>query len=348
MTSPAPISVTIQRAKTLVEYIVRAGLVAMIKGSPGIGKSAIVKAIAKDHNLKMIDLRLAQCDPTDLLGFPHINTEGTKASYVPMNTFPIEGDKIPNGYDGWLLFLDEMNAADRGVQKAAYKLILDRQIGEFNLHKKVAIVAAGNLDTDNAIVEELSTALQSRLIHITVKSDADSWLVWALKAGIDHRILSFIRFKPGNLNTFNPDNDDGQDTYACERTWEFAHQLLSTKIETEDPDLLPLLNGTLSEGISREFISFLRIYKDLPTMKEILTNPKNIEIPDQPSTLYALTGSIGHHAKEETIDKLFDFIDRMPMEFQVICMREIGRRNNELLSTPRVEKWIATNNTELF
>ena len=110
-------------------------------------RRAIVKSIAEEYNLKMIDLRLAQCDPTDLLGFPHI--DGDKARYVPMDTFPLEGDPLPINpvtgiaYSGWLLFLDEFNSADKGVQKAAYKLVLDRMTGLYHLHKNVAISAAG-------------------------------------------------------------------------------------------------------------------------------------------------------------------------------------------------------------
>jgi adenylate kinase family enzyme len=38
----------------------------MILGSPGVGKSDIANGIADDFNLQLIDLRLSQCDQTDL------------------------------------------------------------------------------------------------------------------------------------------------------------------------------------------------------------------------------------------------------------------------------------------
>ena len=101
----------------MIAKYIQAKLVPMLIGSPGCGKSQIVHAIAKMYNLFVIDLRLSQCDPTDLLGFPHIF--GAKAGYLPMNTFPIEGDKIPEGYSGWLLFFDEFNSAPPSVQAAA-------------------------------------------------------------------------------------------------------------------------------------------------------------------------------------------------------------------------------------
>jgi len=41
-------------------------LVPNLLGSPGCGKSALIHQIAEEFNLKVIDLRLSQCDPTDL------------------------------------------------------------------------------------------------------------------------------------------------------------------------------------------------------------------------------------------------------------------------------------------
>lgn len=114
-------SIKISQAISVITKCIRAHLVPMLTGSPGVGKSGIVHQIAKQYHLKVIDLRLSQCDPTDLMGFPDVNRTSTrpKAGYVPMETFPIEGDPIPEGYDGWILFLDEFNSAKSAVQAAA-------------------------------------------------------------------------------------------------------------------------------------------------------------------------------------------------------------------------------------
>ena len=125
--------VKINQAAQMITKFIRAKIVVMLSGSPGIGKSHIVHQIAKEHGLKIIDLRLAQCDPCDLMGFPMI--DGEKARYKPMDTFPIEGDDIPKGYNGWLLFMDELNSAAPAVQSASYKIILDRMIGNNRLHE---------------------------------------------------------------------------------------------------------------------------------------------------------------------------------------------------------------------
>lgn len=58
--------ISIGSTKPFLVTCVMAGLVPMIHGSPAIGKSSVVHQLAAEHNLKVIDLRLSQCDPTDL------------------------------------------------------------------------------------------------------------------------------------------------------------------------------------------------------------------------------------------------------------------------------------------
>ena len=335
--------IKIKQALSLIAICIKAKLVPMVAGSPGIGKSGIAHQLANEYKLKVIDLRLTQCDPTDLLGFPNI--VGNKAGYVPMNTFPIEGDDIPEGYSGWLLFLDEFNSASTAVQAAAYKLVLDRMVGIYKLHTNVAIICAGNLETDGAIVQPMSTALQSRLVHFELVVDQQEWCDWAIQKGIDHRITDYIKFKPSSLYTFTADHTDK--TYACPRTWEFANRILSL-VNPGDPDLLPLFAGTLSEGIAREFISFMKIYDSLPKMSEILDKPDTVRVPEEPSVLFALTGSISHNLKEVTANKLMQYVKRLPTEFQVVTVRDCVRRNKEMLDNSAIQSWITESSAKVF
>ncbi|GEK52386.1 AAA family ATPase [Vreelandella venusta] len=331
-------------ATTLMERALRAQIPAMLKGSPGIGKSAIVKALAEKFNLKLIDLRLSQCEPTDLNGFPAVKDETGRAYYAPMDTFPLVGDKVPEGYSGWLLFLDELNQAPDSIQRAAYKLLLDHEVGQHPLHKQCVKLAAGNLITDGAMVEELGTALQSRLLHLELLVDHKAWLEWAYGAGIDYRITSFIEFKPAMLHVFDPDHMDN--TFACPRTWEFASKLLNGDAFTDD--LLPLLSGTLSHGVAREFYAFTKIATKVVTAAEIAKSPLTAEVPSEPSILFAQTGSIGASATKDNIDPLIQYVERLPMEFQVICLRAIVRRKPDLLHVPVVTNWISNHANDLF
>lgn len=329
--------VTYDQASKHIEKTLLTGLVPILKGSPGLGKSTLIKDIAKKFNLFVIDLRLSQCDPTDLLGFPTVDKERNKAGYVPMDTFPIEGDKIPKGYGGWLLFLDEFNAASKAVEIAAYKLILDKQVGQFNLHKNVAIVAAGNLSTDNAIVNDQSTAMASRLVHFTVKVDHAAWIKWASSNGIDHRIISYINYRPEILHNFQPDSAD--ETFPCPRTWEFLSKLIK-KDTVLDPNDIPIYAGTVGEGTAREFYGFSQIFESLPKLSDIVATPYSLAVPGEPSTLYAISGLIANNLDENNSEELMAYLARLPAEFNVVALRMACRRDPSIFDLKGVQDWM--------
>jgi hypothetical protein len=335
--------------KKAMAWAVEANLVLMIHGSPGIGKSSVVYEIAKDYGLLLIDVRLAQCDPTDINGFPFILECKTKAGYVPMETFPLEGDPIPAGYQGWLIFFDEINSAARMTQAASYKVILDKMVGQQKIHPNVVMAAAGNLDTDNAIVEDLSSALQSRMLHLTMRSDADCWLPIAARYGIDPRITSFVRFMPKYLNNFNPSKQGDDHTFACERTWFFVDKLLKVGLDINCYEAgLPLLAGTVGEGVARAFVGHVKVYQSLPEIAEICANPMGTPVPVEPGHLWAMGGSIAHHISDQNVKPLMDYLERFPKEYQVVTVREMAQRNVEVFSIPRVADWLLKNGVDMF
>jgi hypothetical protein len=199
-------AVSIDKARQMAIKCFRAGLVPFVTSPPGIGKSDMARQIAKKFNLKYIDVRLTAMDQTDMNGFPMLlNRDPTKAKagFVPMSLFPVEGDAIPEGYDGWLVNLDEFPSASLALQTAAYKFILDRMVGMHKLHSKVFVMAMGNGMDDNAIVNYQGTAMQSRLIHIAVKVCFKTFMKWAVANNIDTRLTSYLEFKPDHLHKFD-------------------------------------------------------------------------------------------------------------------------------------------------
>lgn len=343
--------ISTKNAPEAIKSILNAGLVPMLHGSPGVAKSSITQQIADDANLKLIDLRLSQCDPTDLAGFPLVKPNVGKAGYLPMDTFPIKGDELPENKNGWLLLLDEFNSASMAVQAAAYKLVLDRQVGQHTLHDRVAIVSAGNLSTDGAIVNRLSTAMQSRMVHLHINLDPEDWTLWASKNGLDHRVVSFIKNRPDLLHKFDPNHNDF--TFPCARTWEFVSKIVSdwstTDLTTNQFVIKqPIIAGTIGVGAASEFMSFCQIYKNLVTIEEILSDPEKTKVPDEPAILWALTGLIAHKINKQTIRPLIKYIERLPAEFQYHCLKTSIRRNPEIMDTPEFDQYTADNGEKLI
>ena len=334
--------------KELIEDIIeimQAGLVPMISGSPGIGKSDIIRAIAKRFKLKVIDMRLSQCDPTDLLGFPAHTADGKRMGYLPPEEIPLQGlDNVPDGYKGWILFLDEFSSAVQAVQAAAYKVTLDKQVGKHDLHEKCAVICAGNKSTDGAIVNRMGTAMQSRLIHLELTVDVKGWLSWAAENNVDHRVISYIEGHPNELHAFKPDHDDK--TFACPRTWEFASKLIKDK--EPGPRTLNLLIGTLSAGIANSFNAYIRYFSEMPTIAEITKDPAGTEIQEEPALQHAVSHMVAAYLTEKNAPALIQYIKRMPLEFGTTCLRTALKRKRELLKVPSIREWSHEVGEELF
>lgn len=342
------------KAEDLVMDVLLAGLVPFLQSSPGVGKSSLAKEIARKNKLKMIDLRLSQMDPTELQGFPFVERatpedkeKGKKdrAVYMPMDMFPLEDSNIPEGYTGWLLLLDEFNSASMATQAAAYRLVLDRQVGQHPLHHRTAVMAAGNLTTDKAIVNRLSTAMQSRLVHFTIEVDQKSWITWADNNDIDHRVKSFINFKPEILHKFDPNHNE--ETFPCPRTWEFTSKLV-TPLEKIPHSKLPLLAGTIGEGAGREFFVFSEIYGEIATIEDIKKDPGGIKMSEEPSIQYALTGLVAHHLTPSNADHLMKFLQRMQIDFQVIALKAAIAKDPAIRKCEAIKAWISHNASELM
>ena len=314
-----------------------------ISGSPGLGKSDIIRDIAKELNLELIDIRLSQLDSTDLTGLPMLVNNRT--TFVPPTIFPLTTDELVEGKQGWLIFLDELSSGSIPTQAAAYQLILDRQVGQYKLHPNVAIIAAGNKATDKAIVNRMSTAMQSRMVHFNLEVKHTDWLTWAIANNIDPRITSFIEFRPELLHKFDPNHQDN--TYPAPRTWEFTNRLIKEMTEISLLDT-KIISGTVGEGAAREFTAFCSIYNSLPKLKDILANPKTIAINKEPDVMYAFTGLISSNINSQTASTLVQFIERLPLEFQIVTWINSIKRNPELKKLELVKQWIKQHAKEVL
>ena len=337
------IAVTPKQLPELIIDIIKAKLVPNIISSPGLGKSDIVRQVANQFQLDLIDMRLSQRDVSDLLGFPHILNG--RSTFIPPMEFPIEGDSLPQNKEGWILFLDEISSASLPVQASAYQLILDRMTGRHKLHHNVAVIAAGNKATDKAIVNRMSTALQSRMVHLTLKTSLEDWIEWADTNKIDYRVKGFIQFRPDLLHHFNPNHDDL--TFPCPRTWTFLSNIISGW-KTLPEQKLPIIAGTIGTGPAFEFKGYVKEYDKLPSVQELLNNPETVPIPQEPSTLFAISSLIGHYSNKDSINKLIKLINRLPKEFQVITLQGIVRVNKEMLKETVIKKWISQTSLEIF
>ena len=310
-----------------------ANLVPFVRSSPGRGKSAIMSQFAKDYDLEFIDIRLSMYEVTDFVGLPFRDKDKTR--YLPVDLFPLDDEEIPEGKNGWLILLDEFTHAEPEMIRASYKLILDRMVGQRKLHPNAFIALAGNNVDDNALANNVGTALNNRVTHLILGSDADYWTQEiATKFGFDHRIVGFISMNKDKLNDFNPEQDEHG--YCTERSWEFVSRIISGS--TDVNNLAPLIAGTISPGTAAEFVQFCDIYKNLISIKDVIKDPENCKIPDDSPTTWALTTHLAKEASVNNAKELAIYMERFPIQYCVIFLKLMDgslRSNKDIMKLYR-------------
>jgi len=84
----------------------------------------------------------------------------------------------------------------------------------------------------------------------------------------------------------------------------------------------------------------IHIYKTLPNIDAILAGA-NIAVPQEPSTLYALTAALIE--RYESIDQaknLFEFSKSLPIEFAIILIKDLIVKDQEIVTLDQFEEWL--------
>ncbi|MFZ0590050.1 MAG: MoxR family ATPase [Bryobacteraceae bacterium] len=303
-----------------------------IWGSPGVGKSQIVAQVARELSYQFLDVRASQLDPVDWRGIPHV--EQGQTTWATPKFLPSNGRGV--------LFLDELTSAPQMTQAACYQLVLDRKLGEYELPDEWLVIAAGNRASDRGVHFAMARPLRNRFVHLDLEPDLQEWCEWAVKAHIRPEIIAFLRFKPDLLH--QPGSLDAN-AWPTPRSWEMASQVLEgslsrQKLAMNNPQIrmldveLDLLSGAVGDATAGEFTAFLRLYRQLPSIDQILLTPDQAPVPSEPSAQYAVATALGRYMTDQSIGRGLRYLDRLPEEFKILAVRDAVIRDQSLTHTP--------------
>lgn len=305
----------------------------MIWGPPGAGKSDVVRSVARQLDLPLIDLRLSLYDPTVLQGFPVLQ-DGVMR-FAPPALLPRDGEGI--------LFLDELTNAPPSVQAVAYQLVLDRRIGEYELPDGWVVVAAGNRAADKGLHYNMLAPLANRFTHIDFEVCAKEWDEWAKHNGISFEMRAFLRFKEALLTQAPTGNSPA---FASPRTWEASDRIWQSKVQQGVK--LDLIKGTVGDGPAIEFTAFANVASQLPTLSSILKDPTGTQVPSRPDAQHAVVTLLESSATQENMDTISKYIQRLPENFQALFMVTGIQRDGALAETASAIEWIDNNQEVLL
>ena len=311
-------------ANTLAQELalmIRTQIPTFLWGPPGVGKSQLTRQVADALKHNLIDLRLSQLDPVDLRGIPHVNGDG-RTHWAQPDMLPREDRDGPQG----VLFLDELNAAPPAMAAAAYQLVLDRKLGDYDLPDGWVVIAAGNRETDRGVTSTMPTPLANRFAHFEFEVSVKDWTTWATRTGLPGELPGFIRYRPELLLDFEPKRKEK--AFPSPRSWEAVGKLVIAGGATVNS-----YGALVGRGAASEFAAFCKLWKKLPDIAHILAKPDSASVPNDPGLLFAVSAAIAMHATADNFERVARYAARLPNEYTVFAMTDAVNRDETLTKT---------------
>jgi len=328
----------------------------MIWGAPGVGKSTAIRELTEKLGIGFIDVRLAQREPVDMRGLPV--PEGDRVRWLVSSEWPRDPDSR-----GIIIF-DELTAADKTLQVAAYEFILDRRLGDlYKVPKNWYIVAAGNRTEDRAVACSMSSALANRFLHVEITPQLKDFIVYGENHGIHPVVLGFLRFRPKLL--FSQKQENLQRGWPSPRSWERVSTMLKIADRTGDKRSLQyIVPGLVGLGAATEFFGYyndLTLQKSSRDIKKKLVDGDPLPLPTEPDQAYSMCEAIILFITREVEPKIqFSMFDNFlansmewTSDYAAMVLNGIvkgtsrtTRRRKILLSARDLPQWIAKHHLE--
>ena len=320
---------------TTTQFLENNRIAYLVLGRPGGGKSALAMDVVRTvggtpENTVVFTPSLR--DPVDVLGTPRNN--GTVTEWIP----PAEFYKLRDGVGKCYLIIEELTDASMPMMNAMCRIVLDKAAGDLKLSDQLQIIGTGNRTEDKSGANRLSTKLGNRLNVQEFDESLDAWVTWALDHDIDPVLIQFLRFKPNLLSDFDPSRPYGIN--PTPRSWEkvaMASTALPTALYFQN------IKGLVGEGAAAEYAAFRKIFASLVSPEEVLMNPTSVPIPKDLSAQYAIVGSLSNYTKATNVERISQYIERMPSDFGVMYWNDTIKKTPAVKVTKAFIAWAAGN-----
>jgi hypothetical protein len=324
--------VTIARAAVLARYKIAKRHSVFLWGAPGIGKSDVVRQIAKELGWALIEFRANLREPVDCRGIPVADL----ATGVTKWLVPDELPRADRDGEFGILFLDELNTASPQMQAALFQLVLERRLGDYKLPDGWTIIAAGNRVSDRASAQRMPSALKNRFAHFHIVPDVNAWVVWANANGVSPKMVAFIRLRRELLHRM-PVGDEN--CFPTPRSLTRAAEY----VDAPEDVRRDLMAAHVGDDVAGEIEGFIRLYDSIGSLEDILAHPDTAKVPTEASQRYAVATGLARMATRVNFSKVMTYANRLDGEGRILIIHDATMRDPELKNTAVYSKWACEN-----
>jgi hypothetical protein len=180
--------------------------------------------------------------------------------------------------------------------------------------------------------------LVNRMVHLLLEAKYDDFKNWAILNDIHSYVLGFLGFRPDLLSSEVPNSSETNPAFCTPRAWSMLSRVLKNQ---KDVNMIsPIIYGTVGYGAAIEFISFIKIYKTLPNIDDILKGSCDV-VPKEPSALYALCSALLEKYQNcNQAVNIFAYSKKLPIEFAVMLIKDLIVKDEEISTLSEFDEWI--------
>ena len=334
------------------------------QGEPGIGKSAMLKVLAKrfpEYATAYID-----CTLLDLGDFalPYtVEENGIRVTrFAPNARFQLQSDKPV------IVMLDEIGKAMKAVKNVLLTLMNEYRIGDMTLPKGSIVFGTTNLSTDG-VGDSLEAHARNRVCFTTVRKphagfnvdgslDPDSWGAWAIENDIEPIVLAWVKQNPHCLESYTDPAqiENGliyqptkpQSAFVTPRSLEKASHIVKQRHVLGDLVTQSLLAGTVGDKAAAEMQAFFTVVDKLPTWESIVADPKGAKVPGTTDVIAKcmVVFSALTRVDDKSIDAWIDYAERLDLEWQAMFAKSAMKSSTKqsiLTRNTKFKQWAIKN-----
>lgn len=310
-----------------------------ILGSMGIGKSYMVREIAKDLDMYVVEVNLAQYEPSDIGGMqmPSGDTMKVLKPKWLLDDEERQSLLVESGYRGIMYFFDELPQAPILNQNIFAQICNEYRIGDYNIPKGDFVISAGNRMSDRSGTNQMPMHLKDRLTTIEIEPNLDDFCSYMLQNKKDARIVSWVRFQPEFLHKFDRDAN----AFPTPRSHERTSDILSWKLDEDE--MYHAVACQIGESASASLFTHIRIFDKCPKVEDIIANPNDIEVPSDLAIQFATTSALVSSVNDKNMGAVLKFMNRIDGEFLAYFIKDSVAKNRELLQNKELRFEMANN-----
>jgi hypothetical protein len=181
-----------EQALHLSKFFIRTGQNLFLFGRRGVGKTQIVFQAAEKCKLKINYINLSVIERPDLAGYPNMNDPGDVITFKSPAFLP---QLLASAKPDSIILFDEVDKAPPEVTAPLLEILQFKRINGVPLNV-AACVLTGNLASEGAYSNLISTALLDRGAKYILSFNFEKWTDWAKANNVHDLILGFLRSNP--------------------------------------------------------------------------------------------------------------------------------------------------------